>query len=164
MLRPEEQADADFLFTLFCSHTLAGLTALPVDDIARRALVRIQFTSQTMSYRAQFPQARFDIVEHEQVPIGRLIVDEDPAAACIVDFSLLPAWRACGLGTAILTRVLARVSARSQVVRCKVMWNNAPSLRMCRRLGFVQTGEDLPFLQLEWQPPSTAMKPADPTA
>jgi RimJ/RimL family protein N-acetyltransferase len=37
------------------------------------------------------------------------------------------------------------------VVRCKVLWNNTASLRMCQRLGFVQVGDALPFLQLEWR-------------
>lgn len=149
ILRPEQPSDADFLYTLFRGRMLPDLAALPLDDGARETLIRMQFDAQTKGYRARFPDARFDVVHSHGVPIGRLIVDQTQDAGCIVDFALLPAARRGGLGTAILGAVLAGMAT---TVRCKVIWNNTPSLRMCQRLGFVQTGGDLPFLQLEWYP------------
>lgn len=151
-LRPERADDAAFLFALFRSHSLVELTALPVDVATREALVRMQFTSQTKTYREQFPDARFDIVERDGIPVGRLIVDDDGAAACIVDFALLPDSRNRGLGTAIMRAVLAGLADPPRIVRCKVLCNNEPSLRMCQRAGFVHIGGDLPFMQLEWRP------------
>jgi RimJ/RimL family protein N-acetyltransferase len=151
VLRPEQPADADFLYALFHSHTLAELALLPVDAAMRERLVRMQFASQTATYRAQFPHARFDIVEQCGAPIGRLIFDAGADAGCIVDFALLPEHRGSGLGTAILASVLQR---QRRPVLCKVLCNNEPSLRMCRRVGFVHIGGELPFLQLEWRPPA----------
>ena len=150
VLRPEQSADADFLYALFRSHMLAELELMPVDAATKEQLVRMQFDSQTATYRAQFPRARFDIVEQDDRPIGRLIVDSGADAGCIVDFALLPERRGGGLGTAILAAVLRE---QRQPVLSKVLYNNEASLRMCRRVGFVHIGGELPFLQLEWRPP-----------
>jgi RimJ/RimL family protein N-acetyltransferase len=162
VLRPEQSADADFLYALFRSHMLDELALMPVDAATKEHLVRMQFNSQTATYRAQFPQARFDIVEQDGSPIGRLIVDSDAAAGCIVDFALLPERRGAGLGTAILAAVLRD---QRRPVLSKVLYNNEASLRMCRRVGFVQIGGELPFLQLEWRPPAeTTEAPGGATA
>ena len=164
VLRPERPDDADFLYGLFRSHMRAELALMPVDDAVRDALVRMQFASQTATYRAQYPAARFDIVERDGVPVGRLVVDDAADAACIVDFALLPEHRGGGLGSAIMAGTLARLAERPRPVRCKVLCTNAPSLRMCRRVGFVHIGGELPFLQLEWRPPTGAGVNAAPTA
>lgn len=157
VLRPEQSSDADFLYALFRSHMLAELELMPVDAATKEQLVRMQFDLQTATYRAQFPQARFDIVEQDGSPIGRLIVDTGADAGCIVDFALLPERRGAGLGTAILAAVLRQ---QRQPVLSKVLYKNQASLRMCRRVGFVQIGGELPFLQLEWRPPAGAGDPA----
>jgi len=150
-LRPEQATDTDFLLVLFRSHMLNELALMPVDDATKEALVQMQFGSQTTTYRGQYPDARFDIVERDGEPIGRLIVDTANNPGCIVDFALMPDHRGGGLGTAILASVLAR---QIQPVRCKVLCTNEPSIRMCRRIGFVEISSALPFIQLEWHPVS----------
>jgi RimJ/RimL family protein N-acetyltransferase len=157
VLRSEQSADADFLYDLFRSHMLTELALMPVDGATKEHLVRMQFNSQTATYRAQFSKARFDIVEQDSSPIGRLIVDTGEDASCIVDFALVPERRGAGLGTAILAAVLRQ---QRQPVLSKVLYNNEASLRMCRRVGFVHIGGELPFLQLEWRPPAAAGDPA----
>jgi GNAT superfamily N-acetyltransferase len=157
VLRPEQSSDADFLYALFRSHMLEELALMPIDAATKEHLVRMQFISQTATYRAQFPQAHFDIVEQDGSPIGRLIVDTGADAGCIVDFALLPERRGAGLGTAILAAVLLD---QRRPVLSKVLYNNEASLRMCRRVGFVHIGGELPFLQLEWRPPAEAGDPA----
>jgi RimJ/RimL family protein N-acetyltransferase len=156
VLRPEQSGDADFLYVLFRSHMLAELAMMPVDAATKEQLVRMQFDSQTATYRAQYPHARFDIVEQDGAPIGRLIVDSGGEAGCIVDFALLPEHRGGGLGTAIIAAVLRE---QCRPVLCTVLYNNEASLRMCRRVGFVQIGGELPFLQLEWRPSDEASCP-----
>jgi len=123
---------------------------MPVDDAVKEALVRMQFQSQTATYRAQYPDARFDIIERGGTPIGRIVVDPGGEAACIVDFALSPESRGHGLGTAILAGVLDCFARPKRRVLSKVLATNAASLRMCRRVGFAETGSIPPFLQLEW--------------
>jgi RimJ/RimL family protein N-acetyltransferase len=153
-LRPERAGDEGFLAALFRDTALAELALMPVDDATKEALVCMQFASQTATYRSRFPRARFDIVERDGEPIGRLVTDPGGAdAGCIVDFALLPDHRAHGLGSAILRAVLAQFAGARRRVRCKVLAGNEPSLRMCRRVGFTEVEAVPPFLQLEWRPP-----------
>jgi RimJ/RimL family protein N-acetyltransferase len=156
MLRPERADDVDFLTALFRHSALADLVSLPVDDTVKEALVRMQFTSQTASYRSQHSRARFDIVERDGEPIGRIVIDPGEQVGCIVDFALLPDCQARGLGTAILRAVLAQFAGLRRPVTCMVLAGNEASLRMCRRVGFVPTDEAPPFLRLEWRPPEVS--------
>ncbi len=152
-LRPETDADAGFLFALFRSHILTELAGLPVDDPTRERLAEMQFQAQTMTYRTNFPDARFDIVERQGIPIGRIVIDPGGETGCIVDFALMPDSRGQGLGSAVMIAALGLLAPLGRPVRSKVLIRNEPSLRMCLRAGFVRIEEMPPFLQLEWRPP-----------
>jgi RimJ/RimL family protein N-acetyltransferase len=151
--RKESAGDATFLLDLFRSHTLPALAAAPIDAAMQEALVRMQFTSQTNTYRSQYPGARFTIIERNGTPAGRLVVHETGDSACIVDLALQPDSRGAGFGSAVLGAVLQELAERVTVVHCSVMWNNQASLRMLRRLGFVQATGDPPFLRMQWRRP-----------
>lgn len=151
-IRPETPADEAFLFALFASHTAPALTHLP--SAMTENLIRMQFASQTASYRATYSQARFEILERNGAPVGRQVIDEGGGIGCIVDFALLPEAQGGGLGTAAMTAAIARFRTLGRPVRCKVMTHNAASLRMCEKAGFVRIGEDPPFVDLEWRPPA----------
>jgi GNAT superfamily N-acetyltransferase len=150
-LRPEGPDDADFLYELFCSHMAPNVAAMPVDDAMKESLLRMQFRSQTVSYRAQYPNARFDILERDGAPFGRLIVDEVNDVATFVDFALLPSERGAGLGTAVMLRLMDWVGERCAVARLSILYNNEASLRMTRRVGFVQVSETPPYCEMEWR-------------
>ncbi len=163
-LRPEQPRDEAFLFALFRDTALRELALMPVDDPIKESLVRMQFASQTTTYRQQFRDAHFDIVERNGVPIGRIVVDDGQDAGCIVDFALVPKTRSKGLGTAILAAVMQRFVRMQRRVLCKVLINNEPSLRMCQRIGFRQIEIIPPFLQLEWRPPEISSDSASSDA
>ncbi len=151
-LRAEQADDHAFLSALFRSHMGLELAGLPVDAATREALLGMQFNAQTLTYRGNFPHARFDIVEAEDRPIGRLVVDSGGDTGCIVDFALMPDWQRRGLGSAILAAMLERFVPLGRPVRCKVLMHNQASVRMCHRVGFQQISQNPPFLQLEWRP------------
>jgi RimJ/RimL family protein N-acetyltransferase len=155
ILRPERAEDEVLLYRLFHSWAFDDLALMPVDDATKEALVRFQFAGQMASYRAQFPAARFDIVEQDGEPVGRLVVDPGGASepACFVDFVLLPERRNSGLGRAIIAAVLEDYARLRRKVRLKILAYNAPSRRMCAALGFAEIEEQPPFIQLEWTPP-----------
>jgi RimJ/RimL family protein N-acetyltransferase len=154
-LREEQPEDADFLYALFRSHTLPGLVAMPVDGAMKEMLLRMQFHSQATSYRAQYPDARFGILERDDIPFGRLIVQEHNGIATFVDFALLPENRGEGIGTAVIARVLDWVAERCPIVRLSVLSTNEASLRLTRRFGFIQIGQTPPYVHLEWHSPAT---------
>ncbi len=153
VLRPQRDDDATFLLDLFRSHAAEGLAAVPIE--MRNRLIAMQFNAQAASYRTQYPEARFDIVERDAAPIGRLVLDVSAATACVVDIALLAEHRGQGLGPALLTQVLTSLPPHVIAMRCMVVWHNERSLRMFRRLGFVAL-DDAPYRTLAWQRPICA--------
>jgi len=161
VLRPERAGDEALLYRLFHSWAWDDLAQMPVDDATRENLVRMQFAGQTATYRAHYPKARFDIIEKDGAPVGRLIVEpgDEATPACFVDFVILPDRRNDGLGRAIIFAVLEEYARLRRKVRLKVLHHNQPSRRMCKALGFVEIEEMPPFIQLEWSPPDAAGAP-----
>ena len=150
-LRPERDEDREFRYRLFCDSRqpeFAQLLAPP----AFQQIMTHQFHAQTVGYRAQFPQARFDIIELSGRPIGRIVVDRPDPMLHIVDHAIIPELRSRGIGTAILRVLMDEASAAGLPVRLEVVSENDPSLRLYRRLGFVVI-ETAPFyMTLEWRP------------
>lgn len=151
-LRPQRPDDSIFLYALFRSHAVDGLASAPLDDAAREALIRMQFLAQAAGYQAQHPDARFDIIQQGDAPIGRLVVDSSGDVAWIVDIALMPNHRGQGIGTALLTRMMAQMKVPPGPVRSMVMFNNVRSLRMMTRVGFVEVDDVFPHKVLQWDP------------
>src|SRR5262249_52443247 len=124
VLRPEREQDTAFLADLFGKTAGRDLALMPIDEAMKESLLRMQFSSQTATYRAQFPTARFDIIEQGGEPIGRIVIDPGTEAGRIVDIALLPQCRARGLGTAILAAVLKRFGRHGQRMLCQVLASN----------------------------------------
>lgn len=153
-LRAERTDDAWLLYELFRSHALPELDALPADEAIKESLVRMQFNSQTATYRSEHPGGRFSILERAGAAIGRLVVDEADGVATIVDIAMLPVTRGAGLGSAVMVSVVAWLSKRCPVMRCTVLFTNTASLRMCERAGFVRVTDTPPHVGLEWRSPA----------
>jgi len=159
-LRPEGPEDTDFLLAVFRAHAATDLGML--DARTLDGLARMQFNARAASYRAQYPDARHDIIEtvgqglgpespglRPWTPLGRLVLDIGAEAACIVDFALRPDATGRGLGVSILGSALARLVPPGRPTRCMVLAGNEASLRMCQRVGFRIVGDAPPFLRLE---------------
>jgi ribosomal protein S18 acetylase RimI-like enzyme len=152
-LRPETDEDRAFRFHLFCESRPPELALLPLDAAARDTLMRFQFQAQTLSYRTQFPDARFDIIELAGERIGRIVVNRPGTMTHIVDHVITPPLRNRGIGTALLQALMAEAGAAQIPVRLKVASSNDPSLRLYRRLGFTPI-ETVPlYIELEWRAP-----------
>jgi ribosomal protein S18 acetylase RimI-like enzyme len=156
-LRPERDEDDAFRFALFCQSRPAELALLRLEPAAFHQLMRFQYQAQTLSYRANFPNARFDIIELDRLPIGRIVVNRPGAVVHIVDQAIVPSLRNRGLGTTIMQALMNEAARAGLPVRLKVASSNDPPMRLYLRLGFVPLKTDPMYLEMEWQPP------ADPT-
>lgn len=153
VLRPEREGDREFRFALFCQSRPPEWSRVSIEPGMRVTLMRQQFRAQTVGYAGQFPRARFDIVEREGAPVGRIVVDREPGAIHIVDQAVVPSWRGRGIGTAIMRSIMAEAAGRGVPVNLEVGDSNDPSLRLYLRLGFAVV-EELPmYLNLRWTPP-----------
>lgn len=153
-LRPERPEDHEFRFRLFVDSRLSefALLARQVGPAAYEQIMRMQFQAQTTSYEAQFPRARFDIVELADVPIGRIVVDRPGDMVYIVDQAVVPAMRNRGIGMAMMRALMDEAAQAGLPVRLKVASSNDPSMRLYLRLGFVPI-ETVPlYIDMEWRP------------
>jgi len=150
--RPERAEDADFRFRLFWESRPPEFALLGLAPAAMEQLMRQQFHAQTVSYRNDFPTARFDIIELDGRPIGRIVVDRSDTRVLIVDQAIVPELRNRGIGTAVMRAAMEDARTAGLPVRLHVASTNDPSLRLYLRLGFRPFEETPMYLELEWRP------------
>lgn len=153
LLRGERESDRDFRFQLFCDSRPPEFALLrqQLAPDAFMQLMAFQFQAQSVSYRNQFPRARFDIIEIDDHPIGRVIVDRPGTELHIVDQAVVPALRNKGIGTAVMRALMDEAAAASLPVRLKVASSNDPSMRLYVRLGFVPITTVPLYIEMEWR-------------
>jgi GNAT superfamily N-acetyltransferase len=150
-LRPANPDDQDFLFQLYAGTRQAEFAALGWDKAQLEPLLRMQFSAQQRWYETAYAQAEQQIVMLGEAPIGRIIVHRTVEATTLVDISLLPAHRGGGIGTGLIRDLIAECTKERVRLRLQVLKTN-PAARLYQRLGFVGTGEDEMYVQMEKQP------------
>jgi ribosomal protein S18 acetylase RimI-like enzyme len=155
-LRPEQEQDQAFRFKLFCESRAAQFALLPLDAAGYEQLMRFQFQAQTATYRANFPNARCDIIELDGTPIGRIVIDRPGDRVYIVDQAIVAALRSRGFGTAIMKALLEQARETGLPVRLKVASTNDAAKRLYLRLGFVAIDSDPLFSEMQWAAPAAA--------
>ena len=152
-LRPErdDEADRTFLYALFAATRAAEVAAMPLDAAAKDFLLRAQYRSMTATYRRDYPNARREVVEFGGERVGRLVTDVGEGCVTFVDIALLPRAQGLGLATRLMLRALDEPRRLGLPARVTVLAQNAASLKLCDRLGFVRLGDSPPFVRLEWR-------------
>jgi ribosomal protein S18 acetylase RimI-like enzyme len=141
---------------VYASTRAGELAQLPWSEAEKRVFLAMQFDAQDRDYRGRFPGARFDVVEQDGAPIGRLIVERGADEIRVLDIALLPEHRGAGAGSALLRELQAEAAARSQRVAIHVERAN-PARRLYERLGFrVEADEDAIYLFMVWRPEAQA--------
>ncbi|MGH6858277.1 MAG: GNAT family N-acetyltransferase [Methylocella sp.] len=151
--RPEREADDAFRFDLFRGSRPPGEDLSFLDAPLREQLMRQQFRGQSASYHANYPNARFEIVECDGAPIGRIVTARTPDAVLIVDIALVASCRNRGIGAALMRQVLDEARAAGLPVRLSVFACNAQALRFYVRLGFKPIESSAINTTLEWRDP-----------
>jgi len=150
-LRPETQADLEFLYQLYAStrEQEMALTGWGADQ--QEAFLRMQFDAQRTHYLRYYPNASFQIIEHQSRPIGRLYVDRWEKEIRIMDIALLPEFCGQGIGSRLIQTILDEGQQSGKVVSIHVEQFN-PARRLYLRLGF-QLAEDKGVYHLmKWTP------------
>ena len=152
--RPERVSDEAFRFLLFTQSRPPGDDFSRLDPLLRDWLMRQQFAGQSASYRAQHPNARFEIVELDASPIGRIITDRTPEAVLVADIALDVTARNRGIGTTLMRAVIDEARAAGLPVRLTVFASNPAALLFYLRLGFKAVESTEINTTLEWHEPS----------
>lgn len=148
-LRPVTDADRDFLVQLYGSTREEELSQVTWPEGAREAFVLMQFEAQDADYRRNNPGARFDVVEVDGEPAGRLYVAPRAGDLRIVDISLAPEYRGLGVGTALLTDLQQEATATGCILSIHVERTNRAS-ELYARLGFHVAAEGDVYRRMEW--------------
>ena len=148
-LRPVEPQDETFLYNLYKfsradEFAIAGLSEMQFD-----ALLRMQYGARKASYESNFPRAQHDIVVVDGLDAGQIWVARDQTQMLVVDISIAKAFQDRGIGTAVMTELIAEAKAAGLLVRCSVATNNPGSLRFHKRLGFRITSQDEMYYKME---------------
>jgi ribosomal protein S18 acetylase RimI-like enzyme len=153
-LRPATPEDEPFLLRVYASTREQELAQVPFTPEQKAAFLAQQFQAQSVHYANHYGDASFDVVEVDGVPAGRLIVARGEQELLIVDVALLEAFRGRGIGTRLLTPLLAEADAAGKPITIHVEHQN-PAQRLYARLGFAPVPDgDEGIYQLWKRPPA----------
>jgi ribosomal protein S18 acetylase RimI-like enzyme len=154
-LRPVEPGDEEFLLRVYASTRADELALVPWTDAEKEAFLRMQFEAQRLHYTTYHPTAAHDVVLIDGEPAGRLYVDRGDDEIRVVDIALLPEYRGLGIGTDLLTPILAEADAAGKKVSIHVEHANR-ARRLYERLGFVEVADRGVYALLERTPRSAS--------
>lgn len=150
-LRDAVAEDISFLARLYADTRRQEVSAWGWPPEQQEWFLRMQFDAQRRSYQANFPNAADRIVLKDDEPIGRILISRDTEIMRLIDIALVEEQRRLGVGTHLLLNLLEECHSRSCALHLQVAQGN-PAMRLYERLGFVQTGGDPMYLQMEWKP------------
>ena len=148
-LRPITPEDESFLAGLYASTRTEELAQTNWSDEQKTMFCRMQFNAQTKDYRANYPDASFQIIERDGVAAGRLLVMRSDEAVHVIDIALMPEHRGAGIGTKLLKELQAEARAAGKKLSIYVERFN-PARRLYDRLGFQQVAEKEVYLLMQW--------------
>jgi ribosomal protein S18 acetylase RimI-like enzyme len=91
-------------------------------------------------FRVHFDPARCQIIQAEDVDVGKLSVETRPDSVYIAYIAVLPAYQRAGIGTGVIRQVLGHAACQGLPVLLQVLKVN-PARHLYERLDFVITGE-----------------------
>jgi len=111
----------------------------------------VQYRSMNNTYRQNFPAARYDIIELDRWPIGRIVSEIQTGCVYYVDFALLPQVQGLGIGATVLAAALEEPQQLGLPARLRSFSHNWAAQRLYGMLGFTVIAEEPPQLLLEWR-------------
>lgn len=140
--------DEPILFRLFAEVKTHEMAAAPLPREMLEGLLRMQYRSMRNSYAATYETARFEIIELDGEPVGRIVTDVSPERVLFVDIAILPELQGRGLATAVMTALLEEPRRLGVPAEVTVLSTNVASLRLCARVGLTAVRETPPFILL----------------
>ena len=147
-LRPITPEDVPFLLQVYARSRAPELAQLPWDDAQKQAFLAAQFQAQHQHYQTEYPEASYDVILHDEVPVGRLYVDRRSDEIRILDLAVLPA-----LEEEVLRMVLDEATTARKSVKMYVEVYKTAFLTLLHDLGFGQEEDHGVSYFMRWHPP-----------
>jgi len=145
-------ADEDFSHRVYASTRTEEMERVDWSPEQKEAFLRMQSEAQIKHYRSYYPKAEYQVIQLEDVPIGRLFIERSETSILIMDIALLPEYRNAGIGTAIIRDLMSEAGLAGLPLVLRVEFFN-PVIRLYARLGFVKTREvNSVYQEMVWTP------------
>lgn len=148
-LRPVTAEDRSFLEKVYASTRMEELSVTGWTPEQKSAFCLSQFNAQTNHYLLHYPNAEFSVIEHDEIPVGRLYVDRWTKEIRIIDISLLPKHRGKGIGSQFLRVLQQEASDSNRTLSIHVEKFN-PARRLYERFGFQEIEDKGVYILMEW--------------
>lgn len=161
-LRPVAATDDAFLRALYAQVRAPELAATEWTEAQKQHFCNTQFDAQDSHYRAYYPSATLQIIETidaqgiaAPAPVGRLywVPMQDAKQEVLMEISIVNEARGKGIGTYLITQILARAVAQGSSVSLHVEPHN-PAHRLYERLGFTVIDRTPVYDEMLWRPPT----------
>lgn len=154
-LRDIQETDLAILCEIYGSTRTEELERGTVwNEEQKRIFIEHQFSAQHEYYQKNYTNAKFYIIEKDNVTIGRLYIDFffEQKGIRIIDITLLPEWRKKNIGSSILEEILKKAKTANLNVTIHVESFN-PAMNLYKKLGFTKISETNGVYHLmEWRP------------
>ncbi len=150
-LRPVQDADEEFLVSVYASTRSGELKQVPWSQEQKDAFVRMQFAAQKQHYAAEHPEASHDVIYRGGVPVGRFYLVRSAGGFHILDIAVLSQYRNSGIGSFLLRQLMDEAQQAAKPITIYLESFN-PSLGLFRQLAFLPIEEKGFHLLLRWSP------------
>ena len=143
--------DDEFLLRVYSATRTEEMAMVPWSEEQKHAFLEMQFNAQRQSYLELFPEAEHNVIMHDGVSAGRLIVDRNGERILLVDIALLPEHRNQGIGSRLISELKTEAEKGG-----KPLWLDVETFNPVRlfyeRIGFRKIDETGFYWRLEWRP------------
>ncbi len=156
-LRPKNTDDEEFLFRLYSGTRDDELSIVPWTRQQKEDFLRMQFNAQISYYNQIFPQMEYNIILHDNIPAGRLMIARLDEEIRVVDIAIISGQRGRGTGCKLLQRIMDEAVAAGKKVVLHVEQNNRAQ-NLYKRLGFKVAAVEGYYFRMEWAPETILSK------
>lgn len=167
-MRPIAVTDHGFLCSLYVSTRAEEVAATDWSDVERERFLAQQFEFQHRYYQEHYAGADFLLLTRDGQPVGRLYWWESDRSghhgnerrATLIDISLLENERGRGVGSALLSLLVAHADHTGSVVDLHVEPTN-PAMRLYRRFGFEPAADNCVYVRMRRHARVSALGPVE---
>lgn len=150
-LRSAAASESEFLIRVYASTRAQEMAAWGWNPAQQSGFIRMQFEARRRGYAASYPSADTSVIFVDDVPAGSLTTFRGSDEIRLLDISLLAEYREWGIGGELIRALMSEAASLKSAVRLSVVRGNRAA-RLYERLGFVATGGDTVYCEMEYLP------------
>lgn len=145
------EEDAAFLLHLYHCNRAAELMMFGFSAEHQLQFVQMQFRARAFHYAHAYPGAQDQILQLNQQNVGRLLLHSSASTITLLDIGLLPEYCGRGIGSQVLTELIADADRGSKAIELHVE-PQSRAKKLYQRLGFLVTQELPPYEAMVREP------------